>query len=170
MWNPINAVASAVTSAVTNLAQEIIPGGGPRPAGRPQVRDHRTEGFRDRLEQFMPDLKQAAETQFSSIFNDPNLSFEDKLLTLLFKIMEKMDKDIFKKAEELEKSKGGTVDPETGKPTSSDSAAGGGSSFDKQLTNLKSLQTRRQALFDTINAIVDKFDTSAEKVIRELAQ
>lgn len=129
------------------------------------VRDHR------------PDFRATARSDFDNIFSRNDLSLEDKIMLLLFKVMGKMDEELTEKTKNLSEAKssttqngnrGGGVDGSTS--TNGNSAANGKDSLDSQTLELQQLVNRRNNLFSTISAIVHKFDESAGKVINKLSQ
>ena len=146
----------------------------------PIVRDHRTQppvirevhihvhtspGYRPAPS---ADRGEAVRGEFDTIMNDRNLSLEDKIMTLLFKVMKSMDQELLDKANKISKSRDNA--PGANGSKNGGSAANGTDAADNQLQELQQLQNRRNQMFGMLTAIVAKFDESASKVTQRMAQ
>lgn len=110
----------------------------------------------------------AVRNEFDAIMSDRNLSLEDKIMTLLFKVMKSMDQELLDKANKINKSRKDT--PGANGSKNGGSGANGTEAADTQLQELQQLQFRRNTMFGMLTAIVAKFDESASKVTQRMAQ
>jgi hypothetical protein len=140
----------------------------------PIVRDHRGDvhihvhtspGYRP-----APSIDRgaAARSEFDAIMGDRNLSLEDKIMTLLFKVMKSMDQELLDKANKINQSRKDA--PGANGSKNSGSGANGTEAADTQLQELQQLQFRRNTMFGMLTAIVAKFDESASKVTQRMGQ
>lgn len=148
-----------------------------RDEGRPIVRDHRTPPVVSRPPVERPpvayeprssvtvrdhrhEAATAARAEFDGIWSNSGMSLEDKVMMLLFKVMQSMDKQILDKADNIKKlqaNQGG-------------SSAGPNKAIDEQTLQLQQLQNSRNNVFSMLAAIVHKFDESTGKVLQKLGQ
>lgn len=88
------------------------------------------------------------------------MSVEDQVMMLLFELMRRMDNDILAKARATSEAK----------RTVPGGAVGGEVATDVQMLELQQLQNRRNNMFATLCAIVNKYDESTRKVIDTMAR
>jgi hypothetical protein len=101
--------------------------------------------------------------EIDAILADPNISIEDKISMILLKIMELMDQKIDAKLKEIRDVQA--------TPSEEGNAEGSSQkSMDTLNFELQRLATKRSQLFDTMSAIVNKYDQTAQRIIQNLGQ
>jgi hypothetical protein len=99
----------------------------------------------------------------SAVLNDPTLTVEDKVTLMIMLIMQKMDKDIEKQAQSINKLQ---------QQQNGGGGAGGGKggldgapSIDVETMKLKRLIDKRSQMFDMLRQIIDKYNQTAKGII-----
>jgi len=108
----------------------------------------------------------------SGVLNDPSLTVEDKVTLMIMLIMKKMDQDIEKQAQEINKlqqqqqKQGGG-----GKGGKGGGGGGGGDkSIDVETMKLKRLIDKRSQMFDMLRQIIDKYNQTAKGIIDSMGR
>jgi hypothetical protein len=110
--------------------------------------------------------------EITNVLNDPTLTVEDKVTLMIMLIMKKMDKDIEKQAQEINKlqqqqSKGGSG---AGAPGGANGPLGGAPSIDVETMKLKRLIDKRSQMFDMLRQIIDKYNQTAKGIIDSMGR
>ena len=107
----------------------------------------------------------------SAILNDSSLTVEDKVTLMIMIIMKKMDEDIEKQANYINKlqqqqNKGGKGGGGKGK------GGGGGKSpsIDVETMKLKRMIDKRGQMFDMLRQIIDKYNETAKNIIQSMGR
>jgi hypothetical protein len=101
--------------------------------------------------------------QVSSILNDPSLTMEDKIMLALMCICEKMDEDIKRQTEYLNK-----LQNQQGGGKKGGGGKSGEKSIDIETKKLERMIQKRSQLFDTLSKIMERYDQSAKNVIQSM--
>jgi hypothetical protein len=109
----------------------------------------------------------------SGVLNDPTLTVEDKVTLMIMLIMKKMDKDIEKQADYINKlqqqqNKGGK-----GGGGGKGGKGGGGEkspSIDVETMKLKRMIDKRSQMFDMLRQIIDKYNQTAKGIIDSMGR
>ncbi len=101
----------------------------------------------------------AHSAQVGSILNDPSLSMEDKIMLALMVICQKMDDDIKRQSEYLNK-----LQNQQGKG----GKKGAEKSIDIETKKLERMIQKRSQLFDTLSKVMERYDQSAKNVIQSM--
>jgi hypothetical protein len=116
----------------------------------------------------------------SGVLNDPSLTVEDKVTLMIMLIMKKMDKDIEKQSQDINKLQqqqqqqggGGGGGGKGGGKGGGAGGAGGGSdkSIDVETMKLKRLIDKRGQMFDMLRQIIDKYNQTAKGIIDSIGR
>jgi hypothetical protein len=108
----------------------------------------------------------------AGVLNDPSLTVEDKVTLMIMLIMQKMDKDIEKMAQDINKLQqqqqqgaGGGGGGGKGGGGGGAAAAGGDKSIDVETMKMKRLIDKRSQMFDMLRQIIDKYNQTAKGII-----
>ena len=102
----------------------------------------------------------AHSAQVNSILSDPSLTMEDKIMLSLMVICQKMDDDIKRQSEYLNKLQNQQGGKKGGKS--------GEKSIDIETKKLERMIQKRSQLFDTLGKIMERYDQSAKNVIQSM--
>ena len=107
----------------------------------------------------------------SAVLNDSSLTVEDKVTLMLMLIMKKMDKDIEKQAEYVNKLQQ-QQNKKGGKGGGKGKGGGGGSSpsIDVETMKLKRMIDKRSQMFDMLRQIIDKYNETAKNIIQSMGR
>lgn len=102
----------------------------------------------------------------NSVLNDPNMSFEEKLALFLFDFLEKAEKDLLSKMEQLEKSRNTQKSKTAGSQSADIPGATNGQSTDSEQAAMEKLKIAHDKMMQ-IFSTVDNLLTSSNKSIKE---
>jgi hypothetical protein len=137
--------------------------------------------------QFQPGVAGQTQGQFglgqndgsdiAGVLNDPGLTIEDKVTLMIMLIMQKMDKDIEKQAQEINKLQqqqnkqgGGGGGKGGGKGKGGGGGGGSDKSIDVETMKLKRLIDKRSQMFDMLRQIIDKYNQTAKGIIDSMGR
>ena len=110
----------------------------------------------------------------SGVLNDPTLTVEDKVTLMIMLIMKKMDQDIEKMANyinKLQQQQNGGGGKGGGKGGKGGGGGGGGNpSIDVETMTLKRLIDKRSQMFDMLRQIIDKYNQTAKGIIDSMGR
>jgi hypothetical protein len=115
----------------------------------------------------------------AGVLNDPSLTVEDKVTLMIMLIMKKMDKDIEKMSQDINKlqqqqqqgAQGGGGGKGGGKGGGgAGGGAGGDKSIDVETMKLKRLIDKRSQMFDMLRQIIDKYNQTAKGIIDSMGR
>jgi len=102
----------------------------------------------------------------NSVLNDPNMSFEEKLALFLFDFLEKAEKDLLSKMEQLEKSRNTQKSNAAVNQSADIPDATNGQSTDSEQAAMEKLKIAHDKMMQ-IFSTVDNLLTSSNKSIKE---
>jgi hypothetical protein len=116
-------------------------------------------------------------SDFNSILNDPTLSFEEKMALFLFDYLDKAQKDLLSKVEQLDKAQQKSVGATGGNQTAGNDGANGtqategpagtnAQSTDSEMVALEKLKLAHEKM-NKIFSIVDNILTSNTRTVKE---
>lgn len=113
-------------------------------------------------------------SDIAGVLNDPSLTVEDKVTLMIMLIMKKMDDDIEKQAQEINKlqqqqQKQGGGGGKGGKGGGG-GGGGGDKSIDVETMKLKRLIDKRSQMFDMLRQIIDKYNQTAKGIIDSIGR
>ncbi|MBI4821242.1 MAG: hypothetical protein HY791_33590 [Deltaproteobacteria bacterium] len=134
-----------------------------------------------------PAGEEGSPDEIAKLMNDPSLTVEDKVTLMLMQICKKMDKDIEKQSQYINKIqqqqgqkgggagniKGGGGGGGGGAGGAGGAGGGGGDSapsIDVETLKLQRMVTKRQQMFDMLKAIIDKYNETAKGVIQSMGR
>jgi hypothetical protein len=117
-------------------------------------------------------LSESDGSDISGVLNDKSLTVEDKVTLMIMLIMQKMDKDIEKQAQEINKLQqqqskqgGGGGGGKGGGKGGGGGGGGSDKSIDVETMKLKRLIDKRSQMFDMLRQIIDKYNQTAKGII-----
>ncbi|MBI2376422.1 MAG: hypothetical protein HYV07_20675 [Deltaproteobacteria bacterium] len=129
----------------------------------------------------VPGGEEGSPDEIAKLMNDPSLTVEDKVTLMLMQICKKMDKDIEKQSQYINKIQqqqgqkgGGSGNIKGGGGEGGAGGAGGkgdsAPSIDVETLKLQRMVTKRQQMFDMLKAIIDKYNETAKGVIQSMGR
>ncbi|MBI4820299.1 MAG: hypothetical protein HY791_28800 [Deltaproteobacteria bacterium] len=123
--------------------------------------------------------ERAHQGQVDSVLNDPSLTVEDKVMLMLMLVMKKMDKDIENQSQYINQVQQQQGNKGQGQQGGFGKVAGGfgqtpgqegAPSIDLETQKLQRMVTKRSQMFDTLKAIMDKYNETAKGVIQSMGR
>lgn len=115
----------------------------PQPADKSELDDRQSRVFLAEIE---------------AILADPNASLEDKISALLAKLMASFDQKIGAQIDRVRALQAGNAE------------GAAGESIDVAVFDLQRLSTKRNQMFETLTAIVERYQRTADSVIQDLSR